>query len=379
MLSPSLPLGSISGLWGNQLLYCATTYPYPALYWWYFENQSGIQTGTPAYQRLMLPIIFGHEKVDAKVIDAIWSVLDFVYMAQYPLLSDLNLSKMKDLLSSFNRSKEVFISNGSQELCHFHIPKSKLHALQHFIHDVHSGGTPENCSTKTPESLHIQMCKDPYEASNCHNYDKQILSYLNIQDHLSMHSAYEDYRERKRIEVSKPFFVHCNVTKLMAIENEHSHVENVTGPVRTEHLHTCNGGSIGGLPLTIKITQDQHHCACPIEQVIQLHDIPDLISSICRMQDLNGYDGSTMGCQWEYTIEQLPAEYQFLDVWDHFQLATPACNKFKEEEFLTISCKPRCSSKHVLFTPILVEMNPAMEGIHSKCNQFYSIQSFYHF
>ena len=50
----------------------------------------------------MLPIIFGHEKVDAKVIDAIWSVLDFVYMAQYPLLSDLNLSKMKDLLSSFN-------------------------------------------------------------------------------------------------------------------------------------------------------------------------------------------------------------------------------------------------------------------------------------
>src|SRR5260370_36769737 len=68
-----------------------------------------------AYQKLMLPVIFGHEKVDAKVINAIWSVLDFVYMAQYPLLSDSNLSKMKDLLSSFNQSKEIFISNGSQE------------------------------------------------------------------------------------------------------------------------------------------------------------------------------------------------------------------------------------------------------------------------
>src|SRR5258707_15552896 len=65
------------------------------------------------YQRLMLPIIFGHEKVNAKVINAIQSVLDFVYMAQCPLLSDSNLSKMKDLLSSFNRNKEVFISNGS--------------------------------------------------------------------------------------------------------------------------------------------------------------------------------------------------------------------------------------------------------------------------
>ncbi len=162
------------------------------------------------------------------------------------------------------------------------------------------------------------MCKDPYEASNHCDYDKQILSYLDIQDHLSMCSVYEDYRERERIEVSKPFFVHCNVTKLMVIENEHSHVENGAGPWSTEQLRTRNGGSISGLPLTIKIAWDPHHHACPIEQVIRLHDIPDLISSICRMQDLNGYDGSMMGHQWEYTIEQLPAEYQFLDVWDHF-------------------------------------------------------------
>src|SRR5258708_629959 len=45
------------------------------------------------HQTLMLTIIFGHETVDAKVIDAIWSVLDFVYMVQFPLLSDSNISK----------------------------------------------------------------------------------------------------------------------------------------------------------------------------------------------------------------------------------------------------------------------------------------------
>src|SRR5260370_39758994 len=142
------------------------------------------------------------------------------------------------------------------------------------------------------------MVEDTYEASKRHDYDKQILSYLDIQDRLLMHSVYEDYRERERIEVSKPFFVHCNVTKLMVIKNEHSHVENGAGPWSMEQLRTHNGGSIGGLPLTIKIAQDPHHCACPIKQVIRLHDIPDLVSSICRMQDLNGYDGSTMGHQW---------------------------------------------------------------------------------
>src|SRR5258708_7904378 len=65
------------------------------------------------YQRLMLPIIFGHEKVDAKVIDPLCSSLSFVYFPHYPFLSDPTLSKMKYLLSSFNRNKEVFISNGS--------------------------------------------------------------------------------------------------------------------------------------------------------------------------------------------------------------------------------------------------------------------------
>src|SRR5258705_395462 len=44
-----------------------------------------------AYQRLMLPIIFGHEKVNAKVIDAIQSVLDFVYMDT--ICIDLLMSK----------------------------------------------------------------------------------------------------------------------------------------------------------------------------------------------------------------------------------------------------------------------------------------------
>src|SRR5258708_3050262 len=102
----------------------------------------------------------------------------------------------------------------------------------------------------------------------------------------------------------------------MAIENEQSHVENGASLGSTGQ---CNQGSIGGLPLTFKIAQDPHHCACPIECVIQLHDILDLVSSICQMQDLNGYDGSVTGSQWEYTIKQLPVEYQFLDVWECFQ------------------------------------------------------------
>src|SRR5258708_19720727 len=96
------------------------------------------------------------------------------------------------------------------------------------------------------------MCKDPYEASNHRDYDKQILSYLNIQDHLSMHSVYEDCRERERIEVRKPFFVHCNVTKLMAIEIDHSHLQNAPHPCNIHHPSTSSAGTIPPPPLPIK-------------------------------------------------------------------------------------------------------------------------------
>src|SRR5260370_35419935 len=61
----------------------------------------------------------------------------------------------------------------------------------------------------------------------------------------------------------------------MSIKNEQSHVENGANLGSTGQ---CNQGSIGSLPLTIKIAQDPHHHACPIEHVIQLHDILDLVS-----------------------------------------------------------------------------------------------------
>src|SRR5260370_41351281 len=105
-------------------------------------------------------------------------------MVQYPVLSEVDLQKMESLLAIFHQNKDIFISNGSWGSDHLCIPK--LHTLQHFMDDVQSGGTPNNFSTETPESLHIDMCKMPYCASNCHEFNKQILNYLDIHDHLAM-------------------------------------------------------------------------------------------------------------------------------------------------------------------------------------------------
>ncbi|KAF8324178.1 uncharacterized protein EI90DRAFT_2935235, partial [Cantharellus anzutake] len=112
------------------------------------------------------------------------SILDFAYMAQYPSLSAAHLDKMKDLLSTFHHNKDVLIHRGACEASHFRIPK--LHGLQHFVDDVIVGGPPDNFSMETPESLQLEMCKDPYHATNRCEYDEQIINHLEIHDRLAL-------------------------------------------------------------------------------------------------------------------------------------------------------------------------------------------------
>ena len=102
---------------------------------------------------------------------------------------------MEDHLTNFHLCKDIFIQNGAWGTKdHLRIPK--LHALLHYIENSYQLGVPDNFSTETPESLHIQMCKDPYKVSNHHDFDCQILNYLDIQDHLMLHLFYEMHKEK---------------------------------------------------------------------------------------------------------------------------------------------------------------------------------------
>ena len=115
-------------------------------------------------------------------------------MAHYPLVSETDLETMEKHLSSFHSYKEVFIQNGTRGTKnHFQIPK--LHALLHYLKNSYQLGIPDNFSTETPESLHIQMCKEPYKASNCRDFDCQILNYLDVQDCLMLCHSYKQNRD----------------------------------------------------------------------------------------------------------------------------------------------------------------------------------------
>ena len=136
-----------------------------------------------AYLRFIVSIIAGYEDLDHRVLIVVWSLVDYIFMAHHLLTSMSDLKTMANHLSEFHKNKDIFIWNGSQgKMDHLHIPK--LHALVHYLENTYQLSVPDNFSTETPESLHIKMCKEPYNATNHCNYNTQILNYLDIQDRL---------------------------------------------------------------------------------------------------------------------------------------------------------------------------------------------------
>ena len=73
---------------------------------------------------IQLPL--GHD--NGQVIWAVWNILDFVYLARYPIHTTHTLDQLEDALTQFHSNVTIFIDLG---ICfHFNLPK--LHFLSHY-------------------------------------------------------------------------------------------------------------------------------------------------------------------------------------------------------------------------------------------------------
>jgi hypothetical protein len=145
------------------------------------------------FQKSLVGVIYGHENVNNSILTASRSLIDYIYIAQFPSISEGDLAHMMGLLSAWEQHKIAFIQNGARgDMDHLKIPKA--HALPHLMDDIRRSGTPDNFSTEVPESLHIETCKDPYAASNKREFAEQILAYIDRQEKIQRRSAFEDWK-----------------------------------------------------------------------------------------------------------------------------------------------------------------------------------------
>ncbi|KIJ63535.1 hypothetical protein HYDPIDRAFT_66918, partial [Hydnomerulius pinastri MD-312] len=113
-------------------------------------------------------------------------LLDFLYLAQYPCLSEETLELVDDALTHFHNNKAIFVDLGIRSS--FELPK--LHSLRHYVYMVRCFWTTDNYTTAYTERLHIDLTKDAYRATNHKDEYFQMTVWLERKEKMLYHNNY---------------------------------------------------------------------------------------------------------------------------------------------------------------------------------------------
>lgn len=135
-----------------------------------------------------MPLPGGYSPV--RLVCAVRAMLDFLYLAQYPLHSTETLDQLENALQRFHANKSIFLDLG---ICKdWEIPK--LHWLDHYRSTMENLGTADNFNTEYTERLHIDMAKDAYEATNGKDIYPQMTLWLERKEKILRHEKFIKWR-----------------------------------------------------------------------------------------------------------------------------------------------------------------------------------------
>ncbi|KAJ2920920.1 hypothetical protein H1R20_g16176, partial [Candolleomyces eurysporus] len=128
-------------------------------------------------------------------LKAIRAVLNFLYLAQYPVHTSETLQLLEDALSKFHKHKHIFVTLGVRK--DFNIPK--LHFASHYVRCIKLMGTTDNFNTEYTERLHIDLAKDAYHATNHKDKYTQMTRWLEQKEKISCHNQYVKWQEQQAL------------------------------------------------------------------------------------------------------------------------------------------------------------------------------------
>ena len=119
------------------------------------------------------------------LLQALWALMDFTFIAQYPVHSEETLELLEDVLSQFHESKSIFIDLQIRQ--HFNLPK--LHFASHYVDLIKLYGTTDNFNTEYTERLHIDYPKSAYTATNHKDEFTQMTTWQERQEKIHQHAC----------------------------------------------------------------------------------------------------------------------------------------------------------------------------------------------
>ncbi|KAI1784619.1 hypothetical protein LXA43DRAFT_976614 [Ganoderma leucocontextum] len=126
----------------------------------------------------------------ARLIRTVRTLLDFLYLAQYPAHTSETLEQVFHALERFHANKNIFLDLGIRD--NFHFPK--LHSLDHYLISIKLFSTTDNYNTQYTERLHIDFAKEAYWATNHKDEFPQMTLWLERREKVHRHQAYIEWR-----------------------------------------------------------------------------------------------------------------------------------------------------------------------------------------
>lgn len=121
-----------------------------------------------------------------RLVKATRALLDFLYLAQYPVHSSETLGLLKDALHRFHNNKKIFVDLGIRD--GWELPK--LHFVKHYVALIKALGTTDNYNTEYTERLHIDYAKDAYDATNHKDELIQMTVWLERKEKILRHEKH---------------------------------------------------------------------------------------------------------------------------------------------------------------------------------------------
>ena len=143
----------------------------------------------------------GHS--NSRLVRSVQAVLNFIYLARYPVHTSETLTQMNDALHTFHDNRDIFISLGVRD--NFNI--LKLHNASHYYKFIHLYGTADNSNTKYTERLHIDIAKDTYASTNFKDKFPQMTLWLDQKESMMHHKKYIHHPLSTRPLISSSLFL----------------------------------------------------------------------------------------------------------------------------------------------------------------------------
>ncbi|KAI0074540.1 hypothetical protein K474DRAFT_1765568 [Panus rudis PR-1116 ss-1] len=170
----------------------------------FFKNGiSGVSQWTGAEHKEMQKVVVGllAGACSSEVLACVQALVDFIYLAQLQVHTDVTLRLLREALEAFHANKDVFVRLGIRK--HFNIPK--LHSLLHYIESIIQRGTLDGLNTELSERLHIDFAKEAYRAGNHRDYIAHMTTWLLRQEKLHLRAAYLEWLAQEEFKEAKAY------------------------------------------------------------------------------------------------------------------------------------------------------------------------------